>query len=594
MQKKTTALTFKTFLKKNIIIITLVRLRWLLPPSFKKQAIVVFILLLLNSLLELAGLGALLPLFIGILQPDAFESGWLHSMYAFSGLPSTNAFILSLSGLILAFIILKNLISLWIVNYQAKFSFGLYQYFATRLQVYFYQKGFLYFKSRNHNLIKRDINAVPMFFAQNMLLSILSLLTEITILIMIVVSIIIYDYKIMLMLAVLVVPVFLVFYGAVKNKVAALAEEAYEIQAEIGKVLYQSIFGYVDIMINNNKEWFFNAYKKSVNRFSIIKRHQFLYNLMPTKVIETTMIFGILIIIAYGILLLPTRGDLLVLLGVFALAAYRILPSINRMMQFLMQIKSFQFTFDIIELTKTLKEEEHVSNHIDFNNKIKINDLSYHYPNTKEKVLKDINITIKKGERVGFIGRSGSGKTTLANILLGFLKGSEGNIKIDGVDLNESTINSWRHLVGYVQQEVFLIDGTLADNIALGFEDFDREQVVNVAERASLNELIAELPNGIDTRVGERGSQISGGQRQRVGIARALYSGAKVLFFDEATSSLDAETEFEITEAINNLEEEDLTMFVIAHRHSTLKYCSRIFELDKGVIKEVDKVLLKD
>jgi len=157
LPNKTPILTFKTLLKKNVIISTLVKLRWVLPNKFKKQAVFVFILLLLNSVLELAGLGALIPLFISILQPDAFESGWLKNMFNASGLESTISFTLALSGLIFVFILLKNIVSLWIVRYQAKFSFGLYSYFAARLQRYFYRKGFLFFKSHNSNEIVRDI-----------------------------------------------------------------------------------------------------------------------------------------------------------------------------------------------------------------------------------------------------------------------------------------------------------------------------------------------------------------------------------------------------------------------------------------------------
>jgi len=170
----------------------------------------------------------------------------------------------------------------------------------------------------------------------------------------------------------------------------------------------------------------------------------------------------------------------------------------------------------------------------------------------------------------------------LINILLGFLEPGEGEVCIDDIPLSEEYLVSWRNLIGYVQQEVFLIDGTLAENIALGYGEIDEHKVIEIAKRASLSELIDELPNGIHSMVGERGSRISVGQRQRIGIARALYSGAKVLFFDEATSSLDTETEKEITEAIKTLSDGDLTMFIIAHRHSTLKYCDRIIEIKKG------------
>lgn len=561
------------------------RLRWILPTMFKRQALIVFILLLLNSVLELAGLGALIPLFISILQPDAFESGWLNELYEWSGASSTTSFTLILSGLIFVFILLKNIVSILIVRYQASFSFSLYSYFATRLQRYFYHKGFLYFKTRNSNEIVRDINTIPLMFAQNLLLSLLGLMTELAILMMIVLSITIYDPTIMLLLMLIVVPVFFIFYQLVKNKISDLAIEANDIQAETSKNLYQSVFGYVDVMINNNKEWFFEAYNKNVHRMSQIRTKQYVYNLMPSKVIETTMILGILIIIGYGVAFLPSRGDLLILLGVFALAAYRILPSVNRMMMALMNIKSYQFTIGVVEKTKELDLDENTEKDLKFNNCIEIKNLSYHYPSKKEDVLKEINISVKKGESIGFIGRSGSGKTTLANILLGFLKPTKGEILIDGVKLDEENLVAWRHLVGYVQQEVFLVDGTLAENIALGYGDIDRTQVEAVIERASLKELVRDLPNGMDTMVGERGTRLSGGQRQRVGIARALYSGAKILFFDEATSALDTETETEITEAINSLAGDELTMFIIAHRLSTLKYCDRIIELNKGRMK---------
>ena len=569
-------------LKRNIIIRSLLKINWILPVKFKKQAIIVFSLLIFNSILELVGLGALVPLFLSILQPDAFDHGWLKYLFEFSGLDSSDKFIIALSCFILAFIIFKNIVSIWIVRYQAKFSFSLFTYITTQLQRYIYQKGFLYFKSRNHNEISRDVNSIPMLFTQNVLLSMMALVMELTVMFLIVIGISIYDPMIMLILAVIVVPVFTVFYLMVKNKITTLVLEANDIQAETGKNLYQSIFGYVDVMINNNKEWFFTAYKKNVTRSSEIRTKQFTYNMMPPKVIETTMIFGILVIIGYGVLMLPSREDLVILLGVFALAAYRILPSINRMMMSLMNVKSYHFTLEIVEKSKHLEVEEEIEKELSFNKDIQIKNLCYQYPGKIDLVLKNITVDVKKGQSIGFVGRSGSGKTTLINLLLGFIEPTKGQILIDNTPLGKSYLVSWRKLIGYVQQEVFLIDGSLAENIALGYGEIDENRVMEVVERASLKELISELPEGIYTQVGERGALISGGQRQRVGIARALYSGAKVLVFDEATSSLDNETEKEITKAINKLSGGDLTMFIIAHRHSTLKYCDKIIEVTNG------------
>lgn len=580
-------MNFRKILKKNILVGTFAKLRYVLPKEFKRKSLTVFLLLLLNSALELAGLGAMVPLFLAILQKEAFEKGWLKEVYEFSGFASTDSFILFLSLLILIFIILKNICSLLITRYQARFSFSLYRYFATHLHKYFYSKGYLFFSSKNSNEIVRDINLVPLLFSQNLILSFLGLLTEISVLLMIVISITIYDPKLIFMLLLIVVPVFFIFYQSVKNQITNLAIEANKIQSETNKNLYQSIFGFVDVVINNNQSWFFDEYKKNVSRMSQIRTKQFVYNLMPSKVIETAMILGVLVIISYGIIMLPSREELLVLLGIFALAAYRILPSVNRMMLSVMNMKSYQFTIGVVEQANKLIENNEKDEEIEFNSSITLDNLLYSYPGKNNNVIKNINLEVLKGQSIGLIGRSGSGKTTLVNILLGFLEPTNGNIFIDGKKLNTETLISWRKHVGYVQQDVFLIDGTLGENIALGYREIDYDKVIDVTKRASLYSLVNDLPNGIDTLVGERGARLSGGQRQRVGIARALYSGATVLFFDEATSALDNETEEEITEAINNLSGSNLTMFIIAHRHSTLRYCDRIIEVENGELKEL-------
>lgn len=577
-------LLINNLLKKNIVIKTIVRLRAILPEKFKKQGAIVLILLLLNSLLELAGLAALIPIIIAVLQPEAFEGGLMKSLYDFSGMETTESFILALCIFIFLFIIIKNILSIQISKYQATYSYNLYRHFATKLHQYTYNQGFLFFKSENSNNIVRDINVVTIYFSQNILLPVLTILTEVSILLIIVILIILKDPKLIVMLTCLVVPIFLIFYRTVKNKIISLNKELYDLAAETNKNLFQSIFGYVDVMMNNKKEFFFDMFKTNTKDMARVRTKTYIFNLLPSKVIETTMILGVLLIVLYGVYFLP-RKELLLLLGIFTLAAYKTLPSINKIMIAVMGIKGNEYVLEIIEKLRKIKPviEEYANNKkITFNNSIQVRNLNFSYPNSIEKVLTNINFEVKKGQSVGFIGRSGSGKTTLANLLLGFLELNEGEILVDGKRLDKNTLYHWREIIGYVQQEVFLIDGTLAENIALGYGEVDLEKVNQVAQKASLRELIAELPEGLNTMVGERGSKISGGQRQRVGIARALYSGAKVLFFDEATSALDTETEDEITEAINHLADEDLTMFIIAHRHSTLKYCDFIIELKDG------------
>jgi ABC-type multidrug transport system fused ATPase/permease subunit len=194
---------------------------------------------------------------------------------------------------------------------------------------------------------------------------------------------------------------------------------------------------------------------------------------------------------------------------------------------------------------------------------------------------------IKKGERIGFVGVSGSGKTTLMNLLLRLYSEDSGEIRVDGQALTDAHTRDWRKLIGYVKQDIFLLDGSIRENIILADPEPDEDRLRLAVKQASLDSFVNALPSGLETLVGERGSNLSGGQRQRIGIARSLYRNAEVLVFDEATSALDNQTENEVTEAIDALSETHKTIFIIAHRITTLRSCDRIYELKNGRISGV-------
>ena len=215
---------------------------------------------------------------------------------------------------------------------------------------------------------------------------------------------------------------------------------------------------------------------------------------------------------------------------------------------------------------------------ITFDREIAVEGVSFAFPDDERTVLSDLNMTVRKGECLGINGVSGGGKTTLFNLLLGFYPPQKGRILVDGVELSDANVRSWRALVGYVPQEVFITDSTVARNVALGEAEPDAEKVIRALDAARLSEFVASLPDGIDTPIGECGARLSGGQKQRIGIARALYKGARILFFDEATSSLDSRTESDVNDSIRALLQADgaLTVIMIAHRESSLAVCDRV------------------
>ena len=272
------------------------------------------------------------------------------------------------------------------------------------------------------------------------------------------------------------------------------------------------------------------------------------------------------------------------LVGVFAVAAFRLLPAFRSLLGGWTQIQNASCCLDVIE--EGLKEDfpaedEAGTCEISFENEIVMDGLSYAYPGD-DLILENFSCHISKGEYVGFCGTSGVGKSTLFNMIVGFIEPESGEIRIDGVLLTGRTRASWMKQIGYVPQEVFIFNGSLAENIALGCEEIDYRRIDAILEKLSLSRLVKAMPEGVDTVLSEAGTKLSGGEKQRIGIARALYKNASVLLLDEATSALDNETEKEINALLQQLKEsgEGLTILSIAHRESSLGFCDRIIKIE--------------
>lgn len=568
---------------------TIRRILALLPKSKVRQSALILLLLFISSVLDLAGLSALIPLILVVLDPNVFEAGtFMGDLYLASGIEGQNTFIVAFAGAILLVVVAKNMLGLWFYFLFSRFTFGIQHLFSVKLFNKYFNRGLTFIRESNSNRIARDVNGVPAKFSNELLLPLLNVTNELLVLLLIVSALILYNPMVILMVAAIVLPTFWLFYRFSRNRVQFYAEKMFEISPKINKTLYESFFGYTDIKVSGTEAKFQKAYDADLGsslRYNILNQT---FKMAPTKVVETSMILGILVIICTGIFLFDDRNQLLTLLSVFALAAYRTLPSANRLMVSLIQIKAHQYTLDVLDrVNMDLKEEYQEDVEISMKNSIRLDAVSFKYAGTNDYVLKEVDLQVKKGERVGIVGKSGSGKSTLMNLLLLFYEADSGGIYSDDLKLGLEKQKSWRKLIGYVPQEVFLVDSNLRENVAFGSEEdkIDDERVMDALKRAQLDELVASMDQGIYTGIGERGSRLSGGQRQRVGIARALYHGAEILLFDEATSALDPETERDITESIHDLADGELTMIIIAHRVTTLKFCNRIVELEEGSIK---------
>ena len=387
-----------------------------------------------------------------------------------------------------------------------------------------------------------------------------------------------------------------------KPRLNAIGHKNQQIQSRIAKWRIQSIYGLKDVKVLHREEFFVRNYYESGAIGADVARNYAVFNNLPRLLIETIFMASMLLFI---MLYMLRGGNITVLipqLSAFAVAGIRVMPGTNRINTYLSEIAYSQPCLDYLyeNLTANMKmdvngsvtglargggaQTQEVRTHLQ--DKIVLDHITYAYPNTEKNIFTDAHMEVKKGQSVGIMGPSGAGKSTVVDILLGLLRVQAGTITCDGVNIFDNYAD-WLSKIGYIPQSIYLIDESIRDNIAFGIDadKIDDRRIWEVLEEAQLKEFVEELPEGLDTTIGDRGVRISGGQRQRLGIARALYHNPEILVFDEATSALDNDTEKAVMDAINNFHGRK-TMVIIAHRLNTIAKCDVIYKVDGEKIVE--------
>ena len=563
-----------------------------LSPAERKKGFVAIILILSNALLDVFSLASILPFILLALDSSIIQSNYYVSlMYHSLGFESENQFLIVIALVILLLFVLKNVLSLLITHFQSRFAYDVATNLSERQFTGYLSKNYLSFTGSNSSFLARNILHIPVEFSVHVLLATITFLSDSIAFLFIAIAIAIYDFQIFLLLSLILGPPFLILYHRKKTKLSEIGRRSKELQPLSMKHLFHGIDGYIDVKLHNKETYFVKKFADSQKK---LNRNWALFhtvNSLPTRLIEVTAVLGVVIVWIYTLLFSQTRNEMIVLLSLFTAAAYRVMPSINRMFTSLINIKTFRHTIDVlqevdgtVEVSPSNVATQATRN--SFNEYVAFRNVSFSYPDSASFILKNVNFVVRKGESVGFIGKSGSGKTTLINIFLRFLREQSGEIVVDGMPLRAEDTIAWRSLIGHVQQNPIMLDGSIVENIAFGE---DREQInlekLRVAvQKAGLADFVTGLPHGVETQVGEQGTRLSGGQRQRLAIARAVYRNSEILVFDQATSELDDQTEREITDAIRTLSEQNQTILIIAHRITTLKHCDRIYCLDDGQI----------
>lgn len=557
----------------------------IIPRQFRARGYLVTFTILLRALLNFVGLAALLPVLYLILDSENIHSNrYLSEIYDTFGFGSDTSFVASVTAAMLLFITLKCFVNLALYRFERDYIYALYRYLSRNLYIDYFNRGLSFIKSSNSAVLSRNVNVVCYTFVAGVLRPLASIFSEAMLFAMLFAAILIYNPTAALLTIAIFIPSVWLYFALVRKRVNRYGDIENEAQRTKYRNVVETYRGYADIEINNAFPKMLSSFDRSIDTIIDVGAKNATVSTLPQIFTEIGLAAGMSLLVTMSVG--SGSGDMKILFGIFAVAALRLLPSIRSIMAAWTALRYNRYTIDIIrdaDINKTSTVEDTADDRFEFRDSIEIDNLSFRFADSDKDTLHGLSFEIRKGEKIGIKGRSGAGKTTLFNLLLGFYRPTGGGIRIDGELLSESNRRKWQNTIGYVSQSVFLTDNTILANIALGCDEasVDLDRVNKAVDMANLREFVDSLPNGLQSRIGECGALLSGGQRQRIGIARALYKRADILFFDEATSSLDSDTERGINESIETLSRNDdqLTIIIIAHRESSLDCCDRIIEI---------------
>ncbi|MDY0181659.1 ABC transporter ATP-binding protein [Aliarcobacter skirrowii] len=563
----------------------------LLETHQKRKLITLQVMVLTMAFLELVGIASIGPFMALVGDSDIIlTNSTIHSLYELSGVGSTNRFLLLSGSLVLLMLTISSLFSIITTWRLSRFSFDIGIEMADRLYKHYLNRDWLFHANTTSSKLTKQIATETNRLTGGVILPLMQLNSRAVLAFFISISLFIYNPIVATSGLILFAGGYFVIYRIIKTRLGRYGANVSKSHSERYKLMSEGFGGIKDILLLYRKRNFIEKFEQA----GIVQaRSQAFINAFGQvpKFMMELLAFGSMI--ALVLFLIKTHNgalnEVLPVLAVYALAGFKLLPALQQIYQSITTIKGHLSAFEVIR-EDLIASKVGLTNYESKQNlpsisTIKLENVTFTYPNKKKPALNDVSLVIKENSTVGFVGESGSGKSTTVDMLLALIVPDHGRLMIGEVVIDSTNRRAWQKQIGFVPQAIFLSEGTIAENIAFGLSEgeIDMGKVKKAATLAHLNELIVSLDNGLETKVGERGVQLSGGQRQRIGIARALYSDAKVLVFDEATSALDGITEKIIMDAISELSGER-TIIIIAHRLKTVANADQIYMFDKGKI----------
>ncbi len=573
---------------------------YLFDKKQKRQLVGLAVLILIGGMLETLGVSLLLPVVEVLMNPeDILDNQFVAIVVDTLNIQSSTQLIIIMLGTLIVLYIVKNAYLLFQTYVQNTFVTRNRNRMISRVMREFLNRPYeVYLGADIPTVFRLTDSDIPNAF--QLILVLIQMVTEIVVVVSLCIVVVIISPAMSLFIVTVFLGMTLIITKVLKPRLNDIGHKNQEIQSRIAKWRIQSIYGLKDVKVLHREEFFVRNYYESGAIGANVARNYAVLNNLPRLLIETVFMVSVLLFI---LLYMLRGGDIKALvpqLSAMAVAGIRVMPGTNRINTYLSEIAYSQPCLDYLyenlnesmkmdvngSVTGLTKEDMQAPPRVELQNRIVLDHITYAYPNTDKNIFTDAHMEVKKGQSVGIMGPSGAGKSTIVDILLGLLHVQAGTITCDGVNIFDNYA-AWLAKIGYIPQSIYLIDESIRDNIAFGIDadKIDDKRIWEVLEEAQLREFVEQLPEGLDTTIGDRGVRISGGQRQRLGIARALYHNPEILVFDEATSALDTDTEKAVMDAINSFHGRK-TMVIIAHRLNTIAKCDVIYKVEDEKITE--------
>ena len=560
----------------------------------RRRAIMLLGLFLLRGLMEMVGIASIMPFITVAVNPGIIESNaYLAQVYAYFGFADYNQFLLALGVVVFVALVSTQLVAALTEWFLHRFNQMCDYRLSMRLLGHYFARPYSWFLNQHSANLGRTVVAEVKHMVAHAILPATRLVSRLAVVIFLIALIIIADPWVALGAMAVFGGMYSIIYFGVRRRLQRIGAATWKTNEERFRISQEALAGIKEVKVSGLERAYLERYRVPAERHARYHANQRIISMLPKYVLEIITFGGILLLVITFLTL--REGGLegvLPVIALFALAGYRLMPAMQSVFNDLAKMRFGTKSLERIHAELVASKGQSLSRRLPrvpsegrmaLREQLRLVDVNFTYPGAHGRALKDINVTIPAGASVAFVGSTGAGKTTAVDIILGLLEPDSGQLMVDGEVITAANCRAWQGAIGYVPQAIYLIDDTLAANIAFGqpTKQIDMAAVERAARIAELHDFIGTLPDGYRTKVGERGVRLSGGQRQRIGIARALYHDPNVVILDEATSALDNVTEQAVMSAVENLGQQK-TIIMIAHRLSTVRKCDIIFLLEHG------------